>query len=149
MSMPNRWKMRIIPMVILILVSGCDGTTTTKDSLVDGFAAALQAKNVDLILSYYSDDFVYLNVTIMDLGEVALADYQRVLRQGYAAGDGIFIPDQVYYKADQSGAALSGSLTALDKTGRMATVPMVMIVEIANGKITRQIDYFDRVRFIQ
>jgi ketosteroid isomerase-like protein len=145
----NRWMFRILLLFSLFLASACGRTGAAQNPVVDGFVAALQAKDVDQVLSYYSDGFVYLNVTILDWGEVPLTDYQRVLRQGYAADDGIFIPEKTYYAEDSSGAALSGSFTAMDKNGKLAIVPMVMIIEIEGGKITRQTDYFDGRRFIK
>lgn len=145
----NRFYIYAFLLIIVSLAAGCGDVGTDKSLLVEEFMAALQTKDVEEILTFYAEDFTYLNVTILDWGEIALADYQRVLRSGYAANDGIFIADAYFLAPDQNGAALSGTYTAVDKNGNIAAVPMVMVIEIRDNKIIRQTDYLDGVRFIK
>lgn len=149
MSVANRISLMSILLIIASLGAGCSRSDAREIDFVDRFMAALQAQDVEKIISLYSDDFSYINVAIMDFGAISLKDYQRVLRRGYAQGDGIFIPDKAYRSQDGKSAALSGTLIAEDMFGRIVNVPMVMIIEIRDGKIFHQTDYFDGRRFIK
>ncbi len=109
--------------LIMLLAAGCGWSGGDEIELVDGFMAALQAKDVDTILSYDPDDFVDLNIATLDEGEVPLKDDQRVLRRGYDAVDCCVIPDQDCLAADRSDAALSGGLTALRRAPEPIPIP--------------------------
>ena len=125
------------------------------DKILDDWEAAWSVHDIDKLLSLFTDDCVYEDVTLgavhhgkaelkgfADLLFAAFPDFKVELASGFIAGN------WAGAEWTMSGTH-KGDLPELPATGKHFSVRGSTIRELRKGKIKRNSDYFDRVTFLK
>jgi len=113
---------------------------------VERFLRAWEARDVDAIMSFFSDDAVYINVPLEPIhrGRAAI----RAAVEGFVAmGDAIeFV---VHHSAEDaaSGVVLTERTDRFRIGGEWLEAPVAGIFELREGRIVAWRDYFDASEF--
>lgn len=123
--------------------------TTSPDQIVRTFIAHLTAKDIEAAAAMVSEDFEYDNVPI---GKTHGPDGLRSTLAGFFAACEHLdwqILRQVSHGDATRGTVLNERDDRLFIHGRWASLPLVGVFEIENGKIVLWRDYFDRATLFE
>lgn len=119
-------------------------------NLAQAFMAAYRSENVGNYFSLFSDDAVFLDNSTPFRSFVT---YELVRNsQNYVSNlfkSTNFVMELNTYVVSRDGRFifLTGTYTNTGKDGKLASVPIVIILEVENGKIVREDQYYDNSRF--
>lgn len=141
-------------MFIGIILAACGSNSTQKlnnpEELVKAYIAAYEAKDTSKILALYDKDAIYMDQgspANRSMGEM----YVRNITTAWAEtfNDPIFEVKFLSYFISHDGthAALTTTYTNKNRQGNPVSVPMMIILEIREGKIVREDDYYDFTPF--
>jgi steroid delta-isomerase-like uncharacterized protein len=133
-------------LVVPTTAASADGKSTDPDAAVaEKWIAAWNSHDPDKMLSLFTDDIVYEDVAF---GEVSHGSAE--LRK-FAASEFDGVPDLELkrLRADIHGGhgtiewTFSGTDKGVFKTGKKFSVRGVSVIEMRNGKISRNLDFYD------
>lgn len=124
------------------------GSTSTESAeetgkLVQGWMDAYLAMDVDKFMSYYDVDVTYLNVVIKDFGTVTFDGLSKSIRTDLLEEDSGWEFLSYFVASDGTFVAIQATYHELNHSGKQVSIPITIVLEIRNGKIIRQTDYFD------
>ena len=121
----------------------------SNDHLFDALQAAFAARDMDALLDLFTDDCVYEDkpLGVINRGKQEVRQFydavlamtpdlhvrytRRATNETYGAAECVL------------GGTWSGPLEGVDATGKEFTLAGVSCMDIRNGKIARQVDYWD------
>ena len=121
----------------------------SNDHLFDKLEAAWTARDLNAFFDLYTDDCIYEDkaLGVVNHGKEALRKfYGTVLEMtpDFHAHYTNHATNETYGAAECIiGGTWSGELEGVDATGKTFTLPAVSCVEIRDGKIARQTDYWN------
>jgi limonene-1,2-epoxide hydrolase len=120
--------------------------TSPNEADVAEFCAAWAARDVDVLLGYFTDDAVYHNIPLEPA--VGRASIRAVLEMFVPPAEAIeFVVHQMF--ADPSGTVVFTERTDRFVTGgRTVALPVAGVFELRDGKIAAWRDYFDLQSFL-
>jgi steroid delta-isomerase-like uncharacterized protein len=134
-------------LVLPAIAAPADGKSTTDPdaAVAEKWIAAWNSHNPDKMLALFTDDIVYEDVAF---GEVSHGSAE--LRK-FAASEFEGVPDLELklLRADIRGGhgtiewTFSGTDKGVFKTGKKFSVRGVSVIEMRNGKISRNLDFYD------
>jgi steroid delta-isomerase-like uncharacterized protein len=134
-------------LVLPAIAAPADGKSTTDPDapVAEKWIAAWNSHNPDKMLALFTDDIVYEDVAF---GEVSHGSAE--LRK-FAASEFEGVPDLELklLRADIHGGhgtiewTFSGTDKGVFKTGKKFSVRGVSVIEMRNGKISRNLDFYD------
>jgi steroid delta-isomerase-like uncharacterized protein len=134
-------------LVLPAIAAPADGKSTTDPdaAVAEKWIAAWNSHNPDKMLALFTDDIVYEDVAF---GEVSHGSAE--LRK-FAASEFEGVPDLELklLRADIHGGhgtiewTFSGTDKGVFKTGKKFSVRGVSVIEMRNGKISRNLDFYD------
>ena len=134
-------------LVLPAIAAPADGKSTTDPdaAVAEKWIAAWNSHNPDKMLALFTDDIVYEDVAF---GEVSHGSAE--LRR-FAASEFEGVPDLELklLRADIHGGhctiewTFSGTDKGVYKTGKKFSVRGVSVIEMRNGKISRNLDFYD------
>jgi len=114
----------------------------TNEQTVREFLAAWPRKNVDELMSYFTDDAVYHNVPV---SPVKGKDEIRKVFDGFVHAFGI---ELIVVNAAASGnVVFTERIDRFDMNGKQFDLPVNGVFELRAGKIAAFRDYFDLASF--
>lgn len=124
-------------------ISDSPESAEATNKLVQGWMDAYQEKDVEEFMSYYDEDMQYLNVVIKDFGTVTFDGLSKSIRNDLLDDDSGW--EFVSFFVDSNGnfAVIEGMYYELNRSDKQVSIPIAIVLEIRNGKIIRQTDYFD------
>ncbi|HEY5602480.1 MAG TPA: ketosteroid isomerase-related protein [Gammaproteobacteria bacterium] len=128
---------------------------TDMEKLYQNYVAAWSARDIEAVVSFFTDDCVYEDVALgaISRGKGELRPF--VLATLAAIPDFKIEPKSVFATVDRlvSEWIMSGTQTGdfpgLPATGKGFTVPVASIMEFQRGKIRRNTDYWNLASFLQ
>ena len=112
-----------------------------RDSLLNAYISAYQAKDARAYLSLFSQDADYVDFAVQVhakisqlKGELASSFHRESFRLVFHSS---------FLSADGNSAALQGTYNDSARGGEPASVPIASFLQIAEGKITREAIYYD------
>ena len=112
-----------------------------RDSLLNAYISAYQAKDARAYLSLFSQDADYVDFAVQVhakisqlKGELASSFHRESFRLVFHSS---------FLSADGKSAALQGTYNDSARGGEPASVPIASFLQIAKGKITREAIYYD------
>ena len=112
-----------------------------RDSLLNAYISAYQAKDARAYLSLFSQDADYVDFAVQVhakisqlKGELASSFRRQAFRLVFHSS---------FLSADGKSAALQGTYNDSARGGEPASVPIASFLQIADGKITREAIYYD------
>ncbi len=146
--------------LVLLFASGCSGLqpaptfapspTATPFPLADAEAivkqwiAAWQSKDAEKYIALFSEDGEIMFVPepgSLYSGPSKVKDIVGAIRENFALKD--VKVTSYFISADGQSAAAEGTFTMDGKSGAKVTVPVAFILGFKNGKISREIVYYD------
>lgn len=113
-------------------------------ALVQGWVDACHALDADKYMSYYAGNAVYHDMSLTDLGLYSRDALDRVVHSNFKqAGFKVEITS-FFVSTDGKRAALEGTYYDLNRSGKQVGMPIVILLEIRDGLIIRETDYYDR-----
>jgi ketosteroid isomerase-like protein len=113
---------------------------------VNAYIAAYQAKDTQQILPLFSGDAIYMDQGSPEfraIGEMNVSSITTAWAQTFQ--DPLFQVnfESYFISSDGTSAALKTVYTDKNANGNPTSVPMIIILEIKDGKIVREDDYYD------
>jgi len=108
--------------------------------LVEDFVAAFNAKDIDRIMTFFTEDAVYHN---MPMQPVQGADAVRQVIASYV-GAATEIDWEILAISQTGSTVLTERVDRFDFGGRSVSLPVMGAFDLRNGKITAWRDYFDQ-----
>ena len=112
-----------------------------RDSPLNAYISAYQAKDARAYLSLFSQDADYVDFAVQVhakisqlKGELASSFHREAFRLVFHSS---------FLSADGKSAALQGTYNDSARGGEPASVPIASFLQIAEGKITREAVYYD------
>lgn len=148
--MKNRFMFLFLSLTLLLAACGAPASGTGTDTaektlkLVQGYVDAYHALDADKYMSYFAEDAKYYDMGLRDFGAwdrdaLDKAVHSTFITEGFKVGI-----DSFFVSTDGKFAALEGTYYDLNKAGRQVGMPMVIILDIQDGKIIKEVDYYDR-----
>ena len=162
-----RNKMRLFQVagliLALLLLAGCGappplpatptpGPTATPSPdpaaetqvLVQGWVDAYNALDADKFMLYFAEDAVYLDMAMRDFGTYTRDMLDRSVHSTFRQEGFKVEITSFFVSPDGKSAAAEGTYYDVNKAGKQVAMPFVIILEIQNGKIIKETDYYDR-----
>ncbi|MGE5248810.1 MAG: nuclear transport factor 2 family protein [Bacteroidota bacterium] len=112
--------------------------------LVQGWVDAYHAKDADKFMSFFAEDAVYLDTAIKDFGTFSRDSLDRMVHSTFQEEGFKIEVTSFFVSPDGKFAVAQGSYYDLNKAGKQVAMPVAMILEIRDGKIIKETDYYDR-----
>ncbi|MCI0747282.1 MAG: ester cyclase [Verrucomicrobia subdivision 3 bacterium] len=128
---------------------------TDLEKLYQNYVAAWSTRDIEAVVSFFTDDCVYEDVALGVLNRGASEVRAFVQATLAAIPDFKIEPKSVFATVGRLGSEwiMSGTQTGdfpgLPATGKAFTVPVASIMEFHNGKIRRNTDYWNLASFLQ
>ncbi len=142
--------------LVTIFLVGCSGVQAVAptptpspvllaESIAQQYASAFEARDADKFFSLHSDDALYMGYGVGNSrGATKIKLYVQELQALFRYVESFQVKITSYIvSADGRFVVLQGSYTDWGKNGYPATVPIVVIVEIRDGKIVQETAYYD------
>ena len=117
----------------------------TIQSLVTDYASAYRAKDAAAYLSLFSKDAVYFDYGVQVHKKIK--QLKEELRHSFQREEFRLEINSFFVSSDGRFAALMGTYTDTEKSGRRISVPIVSILELHNDEITKESLYYDGTDF--
>lgn len=156
--MPDPSANRMLFCLPIIIFSSCvqepqSGTTSTPDAFGREWTAAWDSRDVDRILTFYTEDALFDDVPSVDNGWDKLLHGHQPMRESLARTFDE-MPDLgfgfVSASSSEDRMVIEWIMTGtryLDFTGRFSTRG-VSVIELKGGKIASEHDYYDTYHFL-
>ena len=113
-----------------------------NEQIVRNFLAAWPAKNIDALMSYFTDDAVYHNIPVPPVKG------KKDIRDVFTGFLGAFSIELIVVNAAASGnLVFTERIDRFDMNGKQFDLPVNGVFELRNGKIASFRDYFDLASF--
>jgi len=106
------------------------------------FAAACNAKNAKRYLALFSDDAMYVDYG-MHVGPLKMKILASEVDSTFADKNFAFKVKPSFVSDDGRFATLQGEFSNMGHDGTVQTVPALVVLEIKDGKIISEADYYD------
>ena len=120
------------------------GETDVDIEVVRRFCAAWGAGDLDVIMSFFTDDAVYHNIPV---DPVRGTDAIRSTIEGFTAG-----VESIEFRLDHiaaaGGAVLTERVDVFSMPGKRIELPVMGTFEVRDGRISAWRDYFDMQQFM-
>ena len=140
-------------LVLLVACSSLSPSTTSSSSsiqsaenLAQAFISAYEARHAADWLSLFSSEAIFMdngNPTSRKFGGVYVRNSQTYVNYLFQKENFAMKFSSHFVSADGHFIALTSIYTDTGKDGNPASVPMVIILEVKDGKIIREDDYYD------
>jgi len=143
----------------LVLVVACSSLspspthtsqTTVAESIAQAFISSYEAKQAADWLNLFSSEAVFMdngNATSRKEGVVYIRHSQTYVNYLFSLQNFSMKFSSPFVSEDGRFIALTGTYTYTGKDGNPASVPMEIILEVKDGKIIREDDYYDSSPF--
>ena len=112
---------------------------SANSELVAAFCQAWSRRNVDEVLTFFTDDAVYHNMPMPPMkGKPAI---QAILNQILAPAAAVQF--DILHMAEAGNVVLNERIDRFELAGRKVELPVAGVFEIEGGKIKAWRDYFD------
>ena len=116
-------------------------TGRTARSLVTAYVSAYQVKDVAAYLSLFSKGADYVDYGVQVHKKIR--QLKEELRLSFHREEFHLVIHSFFVSTDGRFAALMGSYTDTERSGRAISVPIVSILEFHNGEIIKESLYYD------
>jgi ketosteroid isomerase-like protein len=140
-------------LVLLVACSSISPSTTSSSSsiqsaenLAQAFISAYEARHAADWLNLFSNEAIFMdngNPSFRKEGGVYARDSQTYVNYLFQKENFAMKFSSHFVSADGHFIALTSIYTDTGKDGNPASVPMVIILEVKDGKIIREDDYYD------
>jgi ketosteroid isomerase-like protein len=140
-------------MLVLLVSTACGaaqpaggGSPAQAKASVKAFIAAYEAKSAKDYLATFDKDAVYTDLgraSIRNSGSMYVRDLSSAVAQAFQEPDFQFKVNSSFVSDDGRFAAIDGVYTDVGKDKKPASVPMVILLELRDGKIVHETDYYD------
>jgi ketosteroid isomerase-like protein len=116
------------------------------ESLAQAFVTTYEAKQAADWLALFSNDALFMdngNPAARKEGVMYMRDQHTYVKYLFALPHFSMKFSSHFVSDDGRFIALSGTYTFTDKKGEIASVPIMIILEVKDGKIVREDDYYD------
>ncbi len=125
-------------------------SVSAVEDVTQAFISAYEARQPDAYLALFSDDAIFLDNSVPYRSEVVV-DLVRIsgpyVRNLFTRTNfGIKFQSRIIAR-DGRRVALTGTYSNTGKDGNLASVPVVIILEIEGGQIVREDQYYDNTAF--
>jgi ketosteroid isomerase-like protein len=117
----------------------------TIQSLVTTYASAYRAKDAAAYLSLFSKDADYFDYGVQVHKKIR--QLKEELRHSFQREEFRLEINSFFVSSDGRFAALMGTYTDTERSGRRISVPIVSILELHNGEIIKESLYYDGSNF--
>jgi hypothetical protein len=137
-------------LVILFIMAALILAACTQDkspvgvatTLAQKLAAAYDARSAKAYLALFSDDAMYVDYG-MHVGPMKMKVLESEIDSAFADKNFAFKLKPSFVSDDGRFATLRGDFSNLGHDGAIQTVPALVVLEIKNGKIISEADYYD------
>ena len=112
-----------------------------RDSLLNAYISAYQAKDVRAYLSLFSQDADYVDFAVQVHAKIS--QLKGELASSFRREAFRLVFHSSFLSADGKSAALQGTYNDSARGGEPASVPIASFLQIADGQITREAIYYD------
>jgi len=112
-----------------------------RDSLLNAYISAYQAKDARAYLSLFSQDADYVDFAVQVHAKIS--QLKGELASSFRREPFRLVFHSSFLSADGKSAALQGTYSDSARGGEPASVPIASFLQIAEGKITREAIYYD------
>ena len=147
--------------VALVLTTGCqqqtdDSKKQVEDNIkmyINVWDEILNKGNIDMIDTYFAEDYVNKTVTSSVNGKAEAKDYFGAFIAGFS--DINFVVDEIFGVDDRLikrwtfNGTHSGEFAGIPATGNKITLKGVSVSRIVDGKISEELDFMDDLGFMQ
>ena len=112
-----------------------------RDSLLNAYISAYQAKDARAYLSLFSQDADYVDFAVQVHAKIS--QLKGELASSFRREAFRLVFHSSFLSADGKSAALQGTYNDSARGGEPASVPIASFLQIAEGKITREAIYYD------
>ena len=112
-----------------------------RDSLLNAYISAYQAKDARAYLSLFSQDADYVDFAVQVHAKIS--QLKGELASSFRREAFRLVFHSSFASADGKSAALQGTYNDSARGGEPASVPIASFLQIADGKITREAIYYD------
>jgi hypothetical protein len=157
----TRKLLYLIPFAILVLLLASCGTPTAVPSptaaptptqnpvagtqaLAQRWVDAYHALDADMYMSLFAPTAVYYDMSLKDFGAYTRDALDRAVHGTFNQPGFKVTIDSFFVSPDGKRAALEGTYYDLNKAGIQVGMPMVTLLEIQDGMIMKETDYYDR-----
>lgn len=148
--MKNRYVFLFLSLTLLLAACDAPASGTGTDlaektlKLVQGYVGAYHALDADKYMSYFAEDAKYYDMGLKDFGAWDRNALDKAVHSTFD-DEGFKVEiDSFFVSTDGKYAALEGTYYDLNKSGRQVGMPMVIMLDIQDGKIIKEVDYYDR-----
>jgi hypothetical protein len=122
------------------------GALAGSKAAVKAFVSAYEAKSAKDYLAVFDKDAIYSDLgraSIRNAGSMYVRDLNTAIAQTFQEPDFQFKAKSSFVSDDGRFAAIDGIYTDVGKDKKPASVPMVILLELRDGKIIHETDYYD------
>lgn len=152
--MGNRIILCLGIIIVAMLLTACgpnsSQTVGKSEELVKAFITAYETKNTKQYLALFDKDAIYMaqgDPGMRSVGEMYVRNLTTPIAETFNEPTFQVKFESYFISVDGAKAALTTIYTNKDSTGNPTSVPMVIILEIRDGKIVREDDYYDFTPF--
>lgn len=116
------------------------------ENLAETFISTYEAKQASEWLALFSDDALFLdngNPHAREEGAMYIRDNRTYVKYLFSLNHFSMKFSSHFISSDGRFIALSGTYTFTGKDGKLASVPIMIILEVQDGMIIREDDYYD------
>lgn len=116
---------------------------TDAEKVVNDFCNAWQRKNIDELLSFFTEDAVYHNIPVQPArGKAAIKAVINTFLPGAKT-----IEFKVLHSAGAGNFVMNERVDTFDLGAKQISLPVAGVFEVAGGKISAWRDYFDMATY--
>jgi limonene-1,2-epoxide hydrolase len=116
---------------------------TDAEKVVNDFCNAWQRKNIDELLSFFTEDAVYHNIPVQPArGKAAIKAVISTFLPGAKT-----IEFKVLHSAGAGNFVMNERVDTFDLGAKQISLPVAGVFEVAGGKISAWRDYFDMAMY--
>ena len=112
-----------------------------RDSLLNTYISAYQAKDAHAYLSLFSTDADYVDYAVQVHAKIGQLRHE--LASSFKREAFRLVFHSSFLSADGKSAALQGTYNDSSRSGEPTSVPIASLLQIDGGKITREALYYD------
>jgi ketosteroid isomerase-like protein len=141
----------ILSISLFVACSGnSPSATATAEKVAQAFISAFEAEQVGDYMALFQQDAIYMdnsNATMRKEGADYIRNYFTYVNYLFQHTNFAYKFSSYFVSPDGRFIALSGTYTNTGKDGKIASVPLQVILEVKDGKIIREDDYYDSSPF--
>ncbi len=116
---------------------------TDAEKVVNDFCNAWQRKNIDELLSFFTEDAVYHNIPVQPArGKAAIKAVINTFLPGAKT-----VEFKVLHSAGAGNFVMNERVDTFDLGAKQISLPVAGVFEVAGGKISAWRDYFDMATY--